>query len=84
MAPSRAHTRVNLVSAIMQHKEGERALATKEATPDTLPQELQNNPGTEWVKRATDTARLFGQVVGETTVQCFNWARHALKATARP
>ena len=77
------HTRVNLVTAVMQHKEGERALSTEKVKPDALPQELQNNPGTDWVARATDTARSFGKVVGETTVQCFNWARNALKATAR-
>ena len=77
------HTRVNLVTAVMQHKEGERALSTEKVKSDTLPQELQNNPGTDWIARATDTARSFGKVVGETTVQCFTWARNALKATAR-
>ena len=76
------HTRVNLVSALMQHKEGERAQATAGDTPNKIPQQLQNNPGKDWIERANDTARALGEVVGETTVQCFNWARNALKTTA--
>ena len=77
------HTRVNLVTAIMQHKEGERALTTDKVETDKLPPALQHNPGTDWVAHARDAAHSFGKVVGEATVQCFNWARHALKATAR-
>ena len=71
------------VVRLMRHKEGERALAGETTAPSELPQELQNNPGTDWVSHATEVARSFGKMVGEKSVQCFNWARNALKATAR-
>ena len=43
------HTRVNLVAAIMQHKEGEHSRVVDDATEETLPPERHNNAGTEWV-----------------------------------